>query len=80
MVEAGPFSFERADAIDEEHVQEGFEVQRRAEALDEGDGAGAHAQSGAADEGGGDRPVDDVQDAGPAAVPRPTSPPPVPCR
>ena len=41
---------------------------RRTEALDEGDGAGAgagtHAQSGAADEEGGDRPVDDAQDLG----------------
>ena len=46
----------------------GVEVQRRAEALDEGDGAGArtgvHAQSGAMDEEGGDRPVDDAQDLG----------------
>ena len=37
-------------------------------ALDEGDGAGvgagAHAQSGAADEEGGDRQVDDAQDLG----------------
>ena len=55
-------------AIHEEHVQVDVEVQRRAEALDEGDGAGArtgaHAQSGAADEEGGDRPVDDAQDLG----------------
>ena len=46
----------------------GVEVQRRAEALDEGDGAGArtgvHAQFGAVDEEGGDRPVDDAQDLG----------------
>ena len=44
------------------------EVQRRSEALDEGDGAGArtgtHARSGAAHEEGGDRPVDDAQDSG----------------
>ena len=37
-------------------------------ALNEGDGAGAsagaHAQSSAADEEGGDRPVDDAQDLG----------------
>ena len=48
--------------------QVGVEVQRRAEALDEGDssgaGAGAHAQSGAAHEGGGNRPIDDTQDLG----------------
>ena len=29
-----------------------------------GAGAGAHAQSGTADEEGGDRPVDDAQDSG----------------
>ena len=67
-VEAGPFIVERVDAIHEEHVQVGVEVQRRAESLDEGDGAGAgtgaYAQSGAADEEGGDRPVDDAQDLG----------------
>ena len=67
-VQAGPFIVERVDAIDEEHMQVDVEVQRRAEALDEGDGsgagAGAHAQSGAADEEGGDRPVDDTQDLG----------------
>ena len=67
-VQAGPFIVERVDAIDEEHVQVDVEVQRRAESLDEGDGsgagAGAHAQSGAADEEGGDRPVDDTQDLG----------------
>ena len=69
-VQAGPFLFERVDAIDEEHVQVDVEVevQRRAESLDEGDGSGArtgaHAQSGAADEEGGDRPVDDAQDLG----------------
>ena len=44
------------------------ELWRRAEALDEGDGSGArtgaHAQSGTADEEGGDRPVDDAQDLG----------------
>ena len=67
-VQAGPFIVERVDTIDEEHVQVIVQVQRRAEALDEGDGsgagAGAHAQSGAADEEGGDRPVDDTQDLG----------------
>ena len=40
-VEAGPFIVERVDAIDEEHMQVDVEVQRRAESLDEGDGAGA---------------------------------------
>ena len=64
----GPFIVERVDAIDEEHVQVDVEVQRRAESLDEGDGSGAgtgaHAQSGVADEEGGDRPVDDAQDLG----------------
>ena len=67
-VQAGPFIVERVDAIDEEHVQVDVEVQRRAESLDEGDGSGAgtgaHAQSGVADEEGGDRPVDDAQDLG----------------
>ena len=67
-VQAGPFIVERVDAIDEEHVQVDVEVQRRAESLDEGDGSGtrtgAHAQSGAADEECGDRPVDDAQDLG----------------
>ena len=67
-VEAGPFIVERVGAVDEEHVQVDVEIQRRAESLDEGDGsgagAGAHAQSGAADEEGGDRPVDDAQDLG----------------
>ena len=67
-VKAGPLGFERIGAVDEEHVQVDVEVQRRAEALDEGDGAGAgagaHAQSGAADEEGGDRPVDGAQDLG----------------
>ena len=64
----GLFVIDRVGAVDEEHVQVDVEVQRRAEALDEGDGAGAgagaHAQSGAADEEGGDRPVDDAQDLG----------------
>ena len=67
-VQAGPFLFERVGAVDEEHVQVGVEVQRRAESLDKGDGSGArtgaHAQSGAADEECGDRPVDDAQDLG----------------
>ena len=44
------------------------ELWRRAEALDEGDGSdvrtGAHAQSGTADEEGGDRPVDEAQGLG----------------
>ena len=68
MVEAGPFLFERVDAIDEQHVQGDVEVQCRAEALDEGDGSGAgtgaHAQSGAADEEGGDCSIDDAQNLG----------------
>ena len=42
-VETGRFVIERVGAVDEEHVQVGVEVQRRAEALDEGDGAGARA-------------------------------------
>ena len=67
-VEAGLLVFERVGAIDEEHVQVDVEVQRRTDALDEGHGAGAgagaHAQPGAADEEGGDRPVDDAQDLG----------------
>ena len=67
-VETGRFVIERVGAVDEEHVQVGVEVQRRAEALDEGDGAsagaGVHAQSGAAHEKGGNRPVDDAQDLG----------------
>ena len=67
-VQAGPFIVERVDAVDDEHVQVDVEIQRRAEALDEGDGSGArtgaHAQSGAADEESGDRPVDDAQDLG----------------
>ena len=41
--QAGPFIVERVDAIDEEHVQMDVEVQRRAEALDEGDGSGNRA-------------------------------------
>ena len=49
-------------------MEVGVEVQREAEALDEGDGSGAgagvHAQSGTADEECGDRPVDDAQDFG----------------
>ena len=65
-VQAGPLLVERVDAVDEEHVQ--VDVERRAESLDEGDGSGArtgaHAQSGAADEECGDRPVDDAQDLG----------------
>ena len=65
---AGPFIVERVHAVDEEHVQVDVEAQRGAEALDEGDGSGAgtgaHAQSGVADEEGGDRPVDDAQDLG----------------
>ena len=40
-MQAGPFIFDRVDAVDEEHVQVEFEVQRRAEAFDEGDGSGA---------------------------------------
>ena len=67
-VETGRFVIERVGAVDEEHVQVGVEIQCRTESLDEGDGAGAgagaHAQSGAADEEGGDRPVDDTQDLG----------------
>ena len=67
-VEAGPFLFERVDAVDDEHVQVDVEVQRRTEALDEGDGSGAgtgaHAQSGATGEEGGDCPVDDGKDLG----------------
>ena len=67
-VDTGRFVFERVGAVDEEHLQMDVEVRRRAESLDEGDGAGAgtgaHAQSGAADEEGGDRPVDDAQDLG----------------
>ena len=67
-VQTGRFVIERVGAVDEEHVQVRVEVQRGAEALDEGDGsgvgAGAHAQSGAAHEEGGNRPVDDAQDLG----------------
>ena len=67
-VETGRFIIERVGAVDEEHVQVGVEIQCRGEALDEGDGSGAgasaHAQSGAADQEGGDRPVDDAQDLG----------------
>ena len=46
-VETGRFVIERVGAVDEEHVQVGVEVQRRAEALDEGDrsGAGANVRS-----------------------------------
>ena len=40
-VEPGRFVIERVGAVDEEHVQVRVEVERRAEALDEGDGAGA---------------------------------------
>ena len=40
-VEAGRFVIERVGAVDEEHVQVGVEIQRRAESLDEGDGSGA---------------------------------------
>ena len=36
-VETGRFVIERVGAADEEHVQVGVEIQRRAEALDEGD-------------------------------------------
>ena len=68
VVETGRCVVERVGAIDEEHMEVRVEVQRRTEALDEGDGAGTgagtHAQSGAADEEGGDRPVDDAQDLG----------------
>ena len=42
-VEPGRFVIERVGAVEEEHVEVGVEVQRRAEALDEGDGAGARA-------------------------------------
>ena len=42
-VETRRFAVERVGAVDEEHVQVGVEVQRRAEALDEGDGSGARA-------------------------------------
>ena len=67
-VETGRFVIERVGAVEEEHVQVRVEVERGAEALDEGDGAGAragaHTQSGAAHEEGGDRPVDDAQDPG----------------
>ena len=42
-VDTGRFVIERVGAVDEEHVQMGVEVQRRAEALDEGDGSGAGA-------------------------------------
>ena len=68
VVETGRFVIERVGAVDEVHVQVGVEVQRRAEALDEGDGAGArtraHTPSGAVHEEGGHRPVDDAQDLG----------------
>ena len=60
----GCFVIERVGAVEEEHVEVRVEVQRRSEALNEGDGVGAHAQSGAAHEEGGDRPVDDTQDSG----------------
>ena len=67
-VEAGRSVIERVGAVDEEHVEVRVEVQRRAEALDEGDGSGArtgpHTPSGAAHEEGGNRPVDDAQDLG----------------
>ena len=42
-VEPGRFVIERVGAVEEEHVEVRVEVQRRAEALDEGDGAGARA-------------------------------------
>ena len=42
-VETGRVVIERVGAVDEEHVQMGVEVQRRAEALDESDGSGAGA-------------------------------------
>ena len=42
-VEPGRFGIERVGAVEEEHVQVRVEVERGAEALDKGDGAGARA-------------------------------------
>jgi len=60
------WAFEGVDAVEEKHVKVNVEVQRRAEALDEGDrpglGAGGDGESGLLDEVCGDGAVHHAQD------------------